>query len=312
VRIGGSRLRYRGWWAAVAIMMALGFWAMAGVAAPADVIAACASSAPAAAAGIEKLAAACPELESAIVSAGLDRMLPSGWRERLNSAQLQDLADIAQRYAGAAVRPAPGTASVGEILRGLKPATGAEKSWWQLIKDWFDDWVSKSDSALAKWLREFSGRVNVSPQLIAVIAYCLLALIVLAVSILALREMGLWRERRELTRGSKRAAQVGSLAASLPVPEQPNSAEQRLSRVLHALVLRLLETGRLSAERSLTHRELARRSRFDDEAQRGAFAGVTQVAEALVYGPRGAAQSAIPQAIERGEALLAQIQPVGR
>jgi hypothetical protein len=311
VRTVVSRLRHRVSWAAVAVIV-LGFGAKAGAADPADVIAECASNASSTLTGIDKLAAACPELESAIASTGLDRVLPSGWRERVNTTQLQDLAEIAHRYSRAAVRQAPGTESVGEVLRGLKSSAAAEKSWWQSIKEWWNDWLERSDSALAKWLKKLTGRVEVSPRLVTVIAYCLLAIMVIAALILTLREMGLWRERRAVTRGPKRQAQVGNLAAALAGPEQPNSAEQRLSRVLHALVLRLLETGRLSAERSLTHRELVRRSRFDHDDQRGEFAGVTTVAEALVYGPRGAAQSAIPQAIERGEALLAQIQPVNR
>jgi hypothetical protein len=311
VRTVGSRLRQRGSWAAVAIF-ALAFWARAGVAAPADVIAACASSAASTLAGIDKLTAVCPELEGAIASTGLDRVLPSGWRERLNTAQLQDLAEIARRYSRATVRPAPPTDSVGGILRGLNSAAATEKSWWQSFKDWWNDWVERSDSALAKWLRELSGRAAVSPRLMAIIAYSLAAVIAIGALILVLRETRLWMERREVTRSPRRKAQVGNLAAALAGPEQPNTAEERLGRVLRALVLRLLETGRLSAERSLTHRELVSRSRFDGDAERSAFAGVTRVAEALVYGPRGAAQSAIPQAIERGEALLAQIQPVGR
>jgi hypothetical protein len=311
VRTVGSRLLYRGSWAAVAIL-ALGFPALPGVAAPDEVIAECASSAPSTATGIDKLAAVCPELEGAIAATGLDRVLPSGWRERLNTAQLDDLVEIAHRYSRATVRPAPATASVGEILRTLNSSAVVEKSWWQIAKEWFDDWLAKSDSALAKWLRDLSGRVSVSPGIITVLAYCLLAIVVMGAAILALREMAVWRQRREVTRGPGRRQLVGNLATALAGPEQPNSAEERLGRVLHALVLRLLETGRLSAERSLTHRELVRRSRFDGDEQRGAFAAVTHVAEALVYGPRGAAQGAIPQAIERGEALLEQIQPVGR
>lgn len=311
MRTVGSRLQHRGFWAAVAVI-ALGFWAEAGAAAPADVIAECASNASSGLTGMDKLAAACPELESAISSTGLDRMLPSGWRGRLNAEQLHELAEIAHRYSGAALRPPPGTESVGTILRGLKSSAAAEKSWWQSIKEWWNDWLERSDSALARWLRALSGHVEVSPRLITIIAYSLLAGIAIGALILARRELRLWLERREAIAGVKSKARAGNLAAGLAGPDKPNSAEERLSRVLHALVLRLLETGRLSAERSLTHRELVSRSRFDHDEQRGAFAGVTHVAEALVYGPRGAAQSAIPQAIERGEALLAQIQPVGR
>jgi hypothetical protein len=158
-----------------------------------------------------------------------------------------------------------------------------------------------------------AGRMNVSQGALTIVAYCLAAIIGVVALILGIREFRTWVERRKVASADELPhGQPGKLAATLAEPEQPNSDEVRLSRVLRALVMRLLETGRLSAERSLTHRELVSRSRFDEDGQRGDFAGVTAVAEALVYGPRGAVQSAIPQAIERGESLLAQIQPVTR
>jgi hypothetical protein len=285
----------------------------AAIAAPVDVIEACASSASPTLTGIDRLAAVCPDLESAITSTGLDRLLPHGWRERLSAAQLQDLVGIVDRYAAANARAAPGTKSLGAVLRGLKAAAPPDKSWWQSLKEWLRDWLARSDSAFAKWLRDMAGRVNVSQGALTIVAYCLAAIIAVVALILGIREFQTWVARRKVGSGDEQPEeQPGKLAATLAEPEQPNTDEVRLSRVLRALIVRLLETGRLSAERSLTHRELVSRSRFDEDGQRGDFAGVTAVAEALVYGPRGAVQSAIPQAIERGESLLAQIQPVTR
>jgi hypothetical protein len=298
---------------AVAAVIALVFLAPAVTAAPIDVIRACAAGASATVTGVDKLAAACPDLEGAITSTGLDRILAAGWRERLSTAQLRDLVEIAARYQGANARVLPDTRSLDGILRGLKPPAPKAESWWGSFKEWWQDWLARSDSALAKWLREMSGHVGISQGVLTVVAYCLAAIIAVVVLIVGLREFRLWGQRRKQSSTEKKAAPpAANLGAALIVPDQPNSAEERLSRVLRALVMRLLETGRLSAERSLTHRELASRSRFDDEAQRGAFAGVATVAEALVYGPRGAAQSAIPQAIERGESLLAQLQPAAQ
>lgn len=283
------------------------------MAAPVDVIEACARSASPVLTGIDKLASACPDLESAITSTGLDRLLAPGWRERLSTAHLHDLVRIADRYAAENARVAPGTESLGAVLRGLKTVAPAEKSWWESLKEWLRDWLARSDSAFAKWLRDMAGRVNVSQGALTIVAYFLAAIIGVVALILGIREFQTWMERRKIGAGDVQPhGRPGKLAASLAEPDQPNSDEARLSRVLRALVLRLLETGRLSAERSLTHRELVSRSRFDDDGQRGDFAGVTAVAEALVYGPRGAVQSAIPQAIQRGESLLAQIQPVTR
>jgi hypothetical protein len=297
----------------VAGLIASGLLATAAIAAPVDVIEACAWSASPTLTGIDKLAAVCPDLESAITSTGLDRLLAPGWRERLSAAQLHDLVGIADRYDAANARPTPSTESLGAVLRGLKAATPPDKSWWESLKEWLRDWLARSDSAFAKWLRDMAGRVNVSQGALTIVAYCLAAIIGVVALILGVREFRTWIERRKVASGDEQPdGQPGKLAATLAEPDQPNSDEVRLSRVLRALVMRLLETGRLSAERSLTHRELVSRSRFDEDGQRGDFAGVTAVAEALVYGPRGAVQSAIPQAIERGESLLAQIQPVTR
>jgi hypothetical protein len=287
--------------------------ASAATAAPVDVIKECASNASATLTGLDKLAGVCPDLESAITSTGLDRLLAPGWRERLSAAQLHDLAVITDRYAATNLRAVPGTESLGAILRGLKPAAPADKSWWESFKEWWRDWLARSDSALAKWLRDMSGRVHVSQGTLAILAYCLAAIIGVLVLILGFREFQIWNERRKVASGHRRPErQAGNPAVVLAAPDQPNSDEERLGRVLRALVVRLLETGRLNAERSLTHRELVSRSRFDEDGQRGDFAGVAAVAEALVYGPRGAVQSALPRAIERGESLLARIQPVTR
>jgi hypothetical protein len=73
------------------------------------------------------------------------------------------------------------------------------------------------------------------------------------------------------------------------------------------LVERLLQTGRLRAERSLTHRELVSRSTFDDESQRAAFAAVAGTAESILYGPRPAQADELRQVLRQGEVLLAQM-----
>jgi hypothetical protein len=50
------------------------------------------------------------------------------------------------------------------------------------------------------------------------------------------------------------------------------------------LVTTLVKSGRLSTQRSLTHRELCVRARFDDARQRESFQRVAALAERTVYG----------------------------
>jgi hypothetical protein len=278
-------------------------------AAPIDVIRGCAESAPAGLQGIDKLSSVCPELESALVSLGLDRILYEGWREHLGVLQLRDIAALVPQFQAQKRPVGPDTGSLAGILSALNHRDGsAPKGWWDSFKEWWQNWLARSDSAVAKWLRQLSERIDVSPKLVRVIAYAVAAAVLAMMVWMAILE---WRNlraaRSRLARGCAHD-RIGEVAAQLVSPPQPTSAEERLSVLLRDLVARLLETGRLQAERSLTHRELVARSRFDEETQSGAFAAVSRVAEALLYGPRGAVQSEVPPAVASAEALLAQLR----
>jgi hypothetical protein len=278
-------------------------------AAPIDVIRDCAESAPPGLQGIDKLSSVCPDLESALVSLGLDRNLYDGWREHIGVLQLRDIAALVPQFQTQKLAVGPDTGSLAGILSALNHRDGAApKGWWGTFKEWWQNWLARSDSAVAKWLRQLSEHIDVSPQLVRVIAYVVAAAVLAMMVWIAIRE---WRNLRAARRGLARNRPhepIDEVAARLVAPPQPTSAEQRLSLLLRDLVARLLETGRLQAERSLTHRELVARSRFDEEAQSGAFAAVSRVAEALLYGPRGAVQSEIPRAVVSAEALLAQLR----
>jgi hypothetical protein len=77
--------------------------------------------------------------------------------------------------------------------------------------------------------------------------------------------------------------------------------------LLQLLVNRLVQTGRLRAERSLTHRELVVRSRFDSESQRLLFATVANTAETLLYGSESAAPEQLSSVLQQGQTLLRQL-----
>jgi hypothetical protein len=293
-----------------ALLVLWGFSPSLTVAAPVDVLNDCTSTASPDLVSLDALSKVCPDLPAAITSLGIDRELRDGWREKLTVAQLRDLTAITERYAPAHSRMAPNVQSLGNVLRGLKSADPDAKSWWGRVKEWWHDWLAQSDSALAKWLRELSDHLSVSQGVLRALAYGLAAAIALMALIMGVREYQAWiRRRREPRVGFVAPSEAEQLVAQLHTPAMPSSAEEQLGRLLRALVLRLLATGRLKADRSLTHRELELKSTLDDDEQRGTLRVVTRVAEALLYGPRGCVQGEIPKAIERGEALLAQLQP---
>jgi hypothetical protein len=134
-----------------------------------------------------------------------------------------------------------------------------------------------------------------------------------------------WIIRREL-----QAARAGTMAVrpdarqALMLPGVAGASSQELAELDQlpsneqpALLLRLLvqalrQSGRLRNDRSLTHRELAARSAFDDQQQHGSFARLSLLAERLLYGaitPAAAAgaQPQIEQALADGRQLYAQL-----
>jgi hypothetical protein len=65
----------------------------------------------------------------------------------------------------------------------------------------------------------------------------------------------------------------------------------------------------LQAERSLTHRELTVRARFDDSSQRENFRRVAQLAERIVYGG-DEAPAELDEVVQAGRALHSQLSGV--
>jgi hypothetical protein len=81
---------------------------------------------------------------------------------------------------------------------------------------------------------------------------------------------------------------------------------ERPSILLQMLVATLVKTGRLQAERSLTHRELTARARFDDSSQRESFGRVAQLAERVVYGG-DESPAELDEVVQAGGALHAKL-----
>jgi hypothetical protein len=168
---------------------------------------------------------------------------------------------------------------------------------------------------LASWLNRlldrWSAQTDVSVGFLKTVTYCLTALVVIAAVAIVLREI----RAVSLGRRARRALQAHSSNAIMPQTDLepgfvPGAATDALAALLRALVKRLLQLGRLRADRSLTHRELVMRSVFDSEEQRAAFADVALGAEANFYGPHDRAPDPSDAVKRRGEALLAQLAPL--
>jgi hypothetical protein len=276
-----------------------------GAAAPIDVIRQCVIAAPIGLAGVKALNAACPGLDASLTQLGLDNTLYDGWRERLTVNGLSDLSVLLDRYDGPAAQHAPNSNSLPGILETLKRhETPAIESWWDAFRTWLQEWLAQSDSAIAKWLRQLFASAEVSPTLLKLIAYGLTAAVLgtaLYIVVRELRTSGFGRRRRSNEMSSAAAHDLSAGAQPNPL----EAAADVFGELLRRLVRRLTQTGRLDAERSLTHRELIAHSRFDTEGQRRAFAVVATTAETVLYGAQQAAPDRFRGVLEQGESLLA-------
>jgi hypothetical protein len=279
-------------------------------AAPLDLVRKCADTALPTLSGVKALEGVCPGLQGALVAIGFDKILIEGWQEKINAHALAELGGLAERYSRS--WHAPDTASLPKALESLQEQAPKISSWWQSFKTWLKNWLSRSDSALASWLNRlldrWSAQTDVSVTFLKMITYCLTALVVIAAVVIVIREiraLGVGRRARHALDG--KSSNAITPQSDLQPQLVPGSGSDALAALLRALVKRLLQLGRLRADRSLTHRELVVRSVFESEEQRAAFAAVAYGAESNFYGPRERAPDSSDAVKRRGEALLAQL-----
>ena len=280
-------------------------------AAPLDLVRKCADSAPPTLSGVKALEEVCPGLQGALDGSGFDKILIAGWQEKINAHALAELGGLAERYSRSSWH-APDTASLPKALKSLQEQAPKNSSWWQSFKTWLKNWLSRSDSALASWLNRlldrWSAQADVSVSLLKIVTYCLAALVVIAAVVIVIREIRALRVGGRAGNGLEaKSSDAITREGDLEPQLVPGSASDALAVLLRALVKRLLQLGRLRADRSLTHRELVVRSVFESEEQRAAFAAVAYGAESNFYGPRERAPDSSDAVKRRGEALLAQL-----
>jgi hypothetical protein len=307
-QLRGSLSGYFAWRPLILGSWCLFMWSWLG-AAPLDVVSQCADTASPTLSGLKALEAACPGLQDALASSGFDKILIDGWQQKINAHALADMNALAQQYSGTRWR-APDTASLPKALDSLRTQAPKISSWWQSLRTWFKNWLSRSDSSFANWLNRlldrWSAHTDVSVTFLKILAYCLAGLVVIAAMVIVVREIRAVRVGQRARRAQAKSSNSNPLETNVELELLPGSADA-LAVLLRALVKRLLQLGRLRADRSLTHRELVVRSTFESEEQRAAFAAVAHGAESNFYGPRDRPSDPADPVKRRGELLLAQL-----
>jgi hypothetical protein len=277
-------------------------------AAPIDTVRACADTA-ANAVGIKDLNAACPGLEAALQALGFDRTLYEGWRERLNRDSLRDLVRLEASYRGSTPATELNVSALSGILATLaREQNPAPKSWWEAFTAWLRSWLKSHDADSFSWLDDWLENLQQSATLWHAMLYSLIGLVLIIAAWVVFNELkaaGVGGKRKPDSVTPRVGAVDDSIGASPALA--PVAPADQLSALLRLLVKRLLQAGRLKAERALTHRELVLGSSFDSESQRAAFAAVAATAESVLYGATGTSPEHLRSVLQQGETLLAEL-----
>jgi hypothetical protein len=271
------------------------------------VIARCGESADPEVVGLEALEQECPGLTRALEESGLAPHLPELERDTLNSYGLMDLRALEERYRQTSASDVQLSVDTLEpILDEFRKQQQAQAplSWFERLKRWLRNLIKQppqdDDSWLTRWLRDLDVPQAVTRWTLYVSIALILAMAA-AVIINELRAAGVWKR-------SARRREQGNLSTASPQRLHPHdldslSLHERPAALLERLVLALVEAGRLRTQKSLTHRELGARARFDAEEQRKRFESVALLGERLVYDNVVIADQEIDRVLEDGRTL---------
>jgi hypothetical protein len=294
------------------LLLALsGLIATSSFAEPLDTVRECATTAAPTLNGLKELAAVCPDLRAALGALGFDKILYEGWQDKLNVHALRDLIDLNAHYTGRRFPGVPDTSALPGILKALQAEQAPQGlSWWRSFKNWLKEWLEHSDSSIAKWLKQLMertlGAADLSSGAVQAFVYIVTALTALAALVIIGRELNSAGIALRFRRSRSRDSAENSLSPP-PIDDESPTDESSPGGALRALVRRLLQTGRLTTERGLTHRQLIACARFDDEGQRTVFARVARAAEALLYGSEPAKPEILQAVTRQGRELLQQL-----
>jgi hypothetical protein len=276
-------------------------------AAPLDTVRECAAKASAEARGLSALVAQCPGLDAALADLGYTELLPADWQKKITGRQLVDLAALADRYAGEKPSTAPDVGMVRAITERLAAdRAGRPKSLWERFEDWFRSLFSDKSEKDLSWLGQWLKKLDTIAGLFSYVTFGLLLVVVVgavAYLIIELRALGIFS--RATAGPGARSGGVGAAQGPLPPPALESvPIVERPALLLARVVRSLARSGRLTAERHLTHRELPRAARLEAAASRTRLAQLAAVAEEVLYAPHAPAASRIEAALSEGEALL--------
>lgn len=265
--------------------------------------------------GLEALRTYCPRLSEDLAQLKLTPQLDDGWTLHITPTALGDLVALQDRYQSAPNVAVPDLNSLQQIERTLHGQQRPPQTWWQRFKEWFFSWLRLSNAPKRSWLDQLLAHLSLPLLAQTLLFYGVTALLVGAAIWLVWRELKLANAGRRGRVGASAAKTiVATPAPSLSLADLESAAVwEQPALLLRLLVEALMQSGRLRSERALTHRELAHRAVFDDDAQHTRFADIALQAEWQLYGPKAAMERAeqrsrIERLMAEGKQLYARLQ----
>jgi hypothetical protein len=276
----------------------------------ADIIASCAET-KADEPGLTALEAKCPGITAALEKSGYLPFIPAEEHGKLYSYQIADLHEITTRYSAQPAADEIDPAALAPVLEAMRKEEAARPlTWFERFKRWLRAMLARqqgdSESLLSRWLEQFTVPANVRN---AILYTSIVLIVVLAIGVIVneLRVAGIFR-RGSAAPGRRVVGADGSLiidATDADLDSVPPDA--RVPLLLRMLVSTLVKSGRLRAERALTHSELGLRATFDDTEQRECFRSVALLAERAVYGADEMRPEEFEPVVTAGRALNARL-----
>ncbi len=253
-----------------------------------EVIDQCRESVDEEAIGLTALEEECPGVTRALEQSGYLSLLSTASRDELDGYDLSALLFVVDWYEEAAPTDRDvDVATLAPILERLRSQTAERPlTWFERFKRWMRSMLERQEGSSDNWFSRWLEETKISNLVATAVLYAALVLILgltIFVIVNELRAAGVFRKRTK-TQHDQVAAGIAAADEDAAADFDTLAVDRKASMLLRMLVATLIQSGRLRTERSLTHRELCARARFDDVRQRESFQRVAALAERTVYG----------------------------
>lgn len=281
-----------------------------------DSIARCIETATGEELGLAELEEACPGLEHALTESGYVGFVGETEIEQLTTYSLADLRYFIERYRSSPegeTSPAHDVSQLASVLDALEAEQRTDRppTLMERFKRWLNGLINRQQQEQDPWLVNWLRDLDISERIVRGIVYGSILLIIaiaLGVIVNELRAAGVFRRRgRRLAAVPVESDGGLDLSHATLADLDRVAASDRPALLLRVLVNTLVNTGRLRAEKSLTHRELGTRAAFDAVDQRQSFNRVAALGERMLYGHRDVPADEVDAVIETGRALERQL-----